>query len=549
MTQKLKYRIKKYDIIFLFTIVVALQLLVASLYMNSKQHMYIDEFYCYAGAHNALLYRFGEPEYYLATNDEWYDSWHTKKEFMEWFEVRGEESILRHSPAELRSLIKTNNIYYIMLNIVESFQSDPAMTKWSGFVLNSIIFVLHQIVLYLIGREIFRDKKKALLPMIIYGFSAGGISLIIFIRFYLLISLACLFIAYIHVKLLEWRNVRGIIAAYGVTAAAIQLIWVFQPYIVMYACSVVLVFAIICLFNKEYKFLLKYVGVGCAGLALFVLFVPNFVMKLSNYALSSYGVDAITAFFHRTWELYAIFLKYSGIKTISHVAGGVYTIAAVGIMLAAIWCIQCWKGKIKWKIPEYLNSKACLLICASICYYLLCNKAIHVPWYRYLSCIYPGLCVGIAILFEWVLESCRFRRRAAVVCAAVLIGLFFGYMRGYVDDIYPEALEMRKEIAEYPGIDNLIVETPEGLGGEQYYRDGYLTNDGTSLYLTVVEDIYDIDYKLLDELDGEGFLCWFPIQWDDEYIQHKMERVLFLIDYKEYEKAFTTYHSNVYYVY
>lgn len=547
MKNKVKYCLKRYNIVWILLFVIVVQLMVASLYMNSKQLMHIDEFYCYEGAHNVLLHGFGEPEYYLHTDDEWHNAWHTKEEFMELLEVRGDESILSHSLTKLNSDLKIKNIYYILLNITESFQSDPAMTKWSGFILNSIIFVLHQIVLYLIGWEIFRDKKKALLPMIIYGFSAGGITLIVYIRFYLLKSLMCLLIAYIHLKLLEWRNVWGIIAAYGVTAAAVLLIWYFQPHIVLYASSAVFVFMIACCIIKDYKLLLKYVGVGCTGVVAIMLFVPNVLGRIKSNASSDIGVQTISNFLHRSLKWYAIVFKFFFVKAISHVAGGVYTITAAGVMLAVIWYIQNRKEKVKWKKPDYFNLKSFYVISVSTCYFLVFCKIIHTLIYRYMSCIYPGFCVGIAILLEWILESCRVRRRGAVVCAVVLMGLFFGYMRNYVDEIYPEASEMWEEAARYPDADNLFV----GIEADehQYYRDGYLINDGTRMYKVNWEDIENVDFSFLDGLDGEGFLCWLPIGWDDELTQHRMEEILARTDYKEFERAFITYHSNVYYVY
>lgn len=547
MKNKVQYWIKRYNTVWFFLLVVALQLVTASFYMNSKQFMHIDEFYCYQGAHNVLLHRYGEQGYYLHSNEEWRNTWHTKEEFMELFEVRGDESILSHPPAEWNSILKTNNIYYILLNIVESFQSDPAMTKWSGFILNSIIFVLHQFVLYLIGWEVFRDKKKALLPMIIYGFSAGGITLMVYIRFYVLKSLMCLLIAYIHMKLLEWRNLPGIIAAYGVTAIAVNLIWGFQPHIVLYAASAVFVFMIVCCIKKDYRFLLKYVGIGCAGAVAILLFVPSVLERLTNYFSSDFGAQTFTIFLHRSLKEYLIFSWAYFIKALAHVVGGVYTITAVGVMLAVIWHIQNKKEKVKWKIPEYFNSKAFYVIGVSICYFIVFGKIIHNIEYRYMSCIYPGLCVGMAIMLEWVLDSCRVRMRGVVVCAAVLIGLFFGYMNGYVDEIYPEASEMWEEVAKYPDADNLFIGL-EGVG-HQYYRDGYLTNEGTRIYKVNWEDIENVDFSFLDDLGEEEFLCWLPAQWDDELTRQRLEQILGDTDYKDYKKAFTTFYSNVYYVY
>ena len=548
MKNKVQYLAKKYEIILIFVCVIVLQLTVAAFYMNSKQFMHCDELFCYEGAHNALLYRFGEPEFYLYSDEEWWNTWHSKDEFMARLEVRGDESILQHSLTELKSSLKTSNIYYILLNIVESFQSDPTMTKWSGFVLNSIFFVFHQIMLYLIGWEIFQDKKKALLPMILYGFSAGGITLIVFIRFYLLKSLLCLLIAYIHMRLLEWRNIWGIMAAYGVTGIAVLLIWGNQPYIVLYAASVVFVFMIVCLIKKDYKFLRKYVCVGCAAVLAVLLFVPNIMNQLLNYVTSWYGRSAIKNLLKKSMREYAAYIKFYFMKTLAHTAGGVYSITAIGVMLAAIWYIQNSKEKVQWKRSEYFDFKGFFIIGVSICYFLITCRIQFAMWYRYMSCIYAGICVGIAILLDWVLEICRVRLRGVVVCAVVLIGLFFGYTKGYVDEIYPEASKMYEELAQYPNADNLFV-APRDAWGAEYPQEAYMTNEGTRIYRMDSEAIEDTDYGFLDELQGEGFLCRFPIQWSDEFTKYEMEQILVHTNYKEFERVFSTYYSNVYYVY
>lgn len=546
MKNKVFFYVKKYEICLLFIFIIILQIVVAAFYMNSKQFLHIDELYCYEGAHNVLLYRFVDPEFRLITNEEWYNKWHTKEEFMSHFEVRGGESILRHPLTELKSTVKSKHIYYVLLNIAESFQSDPTLTKWAGFALNSIIFILHQIVFYLVGQEIFRDKRKALLPMLIFGFSAGAITLTTYIRFYLLKSLLCLIIAYIHIKLLTWKNIWGVIAAYAVTGIAVQLIWGNQPYIILYAASAVFVFMMICLIKREYKLLLQYIGIGGAGALAVILLMRSIMVQLKVYAKSDYGVSTIANFLGRPIGEYAVFLKFYFMKSLSHVAGGVYTIAVVLIILAAIWWVQKKKGKVQWTKFEYFNAKTCYIVGVSICYFIINCRIQDVKEYRYMSCIYPGLCVGIAVLLEWVLDSCQVRARSTVICAVILVGVFFGYLRGYVDEMYPEVADMRLELTKYPTADSLFITPEEEM--RQYYRDGYLSNDGTRLYLMSPDSIDVEDYAFLSELDGEGFLCWLPYVFNGHYGENILDQILVNTDYGEYEKVMGTYQSNVYYV-
>lgn len=531
----------------IFIIVLILQIMVAAFYMNSKQFMHCDELFCYEGAHNAMLYRFGDVKFRLLTDEGWWNAWHTREEFMEHFEVRGDESILSHSLTEVKGSLKTNNIYYILLNIAVSLQNDPAMTKWSGFMLNIIFFILHQILLFLIGKEIFHDKRKALLPMIIYGFSAGAISLIVYIRFYVLKSLLCLLIAYIHIKLMERQNLWGVIAAYVVTGLAMLALYGNQPYIVIYMALAVFVFMITCLICRQYKLLLKYIGAGFVGVLAVVLLVPTVTSRLLGYAESEYGVTAINNFFKGSIRDYVKWAFYYGRDILHHTTAGIYGAILLMIMFAVIWYLQKRKGKLQWKKLEYLNAKACFMIGTSICYYIIFCKVIFTVEYRYVSCIYPGICVGIAVFLDWLLEFASIRKRGIAICAVVLAGLLICHIKGYIYEIYPEAADMREELAKYPDADNVYVFRDPYIG--QYYRDGYLSNEGTRQYLMDPDDIDSIDYGFLDELNGAGFLCWFPFALSDEEIDSTLNHILSHTMYADCKKMLTTYECDVYYVY
>lgn len=547
MKNSLQLWIHKYNTILIVAIVIMLQMFVAALYMNNKQGMFIDEFYCYAGAHNALLYSQGEPEFRVSTDENWYNTWNSKEDFLRYFEVRGDESILRHSPAELKSKLKTNVLYYILLNVVESLQPDPAQTKWSGFILNSFFFVIHQIVFFLIGKEIFCDKRKAMVPMIIYGFSAGGITLYTYIRFYLMKSLLCLLIAYFHIKLFKWRNIRGIITAFTVSGVAVLLIWSVQPYIVLYAASAVFVFIIICLANRDYKFVLKYLGIGCAGAVAVVLFMPQTMSLLMHYASTDIGMETINNFLRRPREEYWSYFVYYFMKTLSHVAEGVYNVAAILIILAIVGYVQKRRGKIQWRKVEYLTPKAFYMVGVSVCYFLLNCRIQYSQSYRYMSCSYAGFCVGMAVLLVLVLDLCQVQRRGAVICAVVVSGLFFTCSRSYVDEMFPEAYETREQLAQHPEAANVYVIPAEFR--RDFYMDTYCMNPGSKIYMLSVWQTDTVDYAFLEEANGAGLFLWLPSYADDYFTKKQIEQFILHSDYKNCKPAFETFQSDVYYLY
>lgn len=541
----------------LFILVIVLQLMVSAFYMNSKQFYMVDEIFCYEGAHNAMLHKFSSNKtpYRLDHGLDAYYEWITRGEFMEHFEVRGEEKILSHSLPDIRRNLKSNNIYYMLLNIVVSCQSDPAFTKWSGYVLNAIIFVIHQIVLYQIGFSVFKDRRKALLPVFLYGFSAGGITAVVFIRFYLLKSLLCMLMAYVHIRLLEWRNMKGVITAFAVTAAATLCLWKRQPYLVLYAASAMFIFCIACLVIKEYKLLLSYAAVGAAGIVGIVLVFPDVWERFVSYTQKDIGVATISNFVRRPLKEYADYLGFYFMKVLSHTTAGIYGVILVALLLLLVWL---WQGRKQVRCTKAENlsvQAACYMAGVTACYFLINSRIQEVKEYRYMICIYAGISVLTAVLIEGILESCKIQYRSAVICGVALIGFIVSYTKGYVDEIYPELGEARECLAEYQGVDSLFIKPKDSV--VRYYTDAFMIfefNPDSRMYLMEPGDVETADYTFLEEADGQGILCWIPVEWEQENPDQRdriLDAVLVRSEYGGYDKLFETeeeYGSSVYYM-
>ena len=89
--------------------------------------------------------------------------------------------------------------YYILLHAVCALFPNT-FSKWTGIGLNLGIMLLVDILLYEIALYFFEDdKKKAVLSMIMWGFSAAGISNILFIRMYMLLTAEILIYVAIHI--------------------------------------------------------------------------------------------------------------------------------------------------------------------------------------------------------------------------------------------------------------------------------------------------------------------------------------------------------------
>ena len=92
-------------------------------------------------------------------------------------------------------------LYYSLLHVINLFFID-VFSKWAGLILNLIIFLSTQVVLYALSRQ-FLDVKKSLLVVVFYGFSLTAVCTTVFIRCYVLFTLLTTLLCLLTVKLLQ----------------------------------------------------------------------------------------------------------------------------------------------------------------------------------------------------------------------------------------------------------------------------------------------------------------------------------------------------------
>ena len=79
-------------------------------------------------------------------------------------------------------------LYYFLLHTASAL-SFGNFTKWTGIILNILIFIGISFALYVIGKKVFKSTIWAIVLVAIYGVSAGAIFSTIFIRMYELLIL------------------------------------------------------------------------------------------------------------------------------------------------------------------------------------------------------------------------------------------------------------------------------------------------------------------------------------------------------------------------
>ena len=177
-------------------------------------------------------------------------------------------------------------LYYYFIHIICSLFPE-SFSKWYGFGLNIICFILVQILLYLVCIELFKDEKYALLCCLIYGFSAGAIDCYIFIRMYSLLTFFYLLLLYIYIKCFD--NKCSVGKALSIITT-ITLGGLTQYHFWGYAFILTLLFVLFCLYKKYYKMFALVSITAISGVIIANVYFPYLLTHIHN---SPRGTEAL----------------------------------------------------------------------------------------------------------------------------------------------------------------------------------------------------------------------------------------------------------------
>lgn len=336
----------------------------------------------------------------------------------------------------------------------------------------------------------------------------------------------------------------------GVAIAGVA-VYSCQPYIMTYLGSAIIAFLLVGILRKKYKLILRYVvllvaGIACVGIVRFEIF-----LNVLSMAKSDFGQRAIEGLFHRSWGKYCEYIKYFFFKLLSHVGAGIIGTLGILIVLLIIflgtrikWHI---KRQIKFQNPEMIG----MLISTAVIFFLLQCRLLEITAYRYMSYYYPIMVVLFASGIVFLLQNSTLKKGHVcfLIAIIVVLQLGIGYSKQYVDEIYPEAREMKETLAGYQECDSVLF--IEARHAHQYYRDGFLVPDGTDFCAVESLDALEMNYEFMDRENRRAILCWFPkFDWNNEEDNYKaLDRIVNVTQYSFYYKILETYQSTVYYLY
>ena len=253
---------KKMDV-FGFLVLLFLQVAMMLYFCVNKQEYHIDEIYSYILSNSYHCDCLSNAK---QLKDRWING---KASFNEFVAVQPKERFAYEKTYDNNTNDAHPPFYYYILHTVCSFFPDR-FSKWFGLSINILMFVLTQLLLFLISRKLFNGLIWQLLPMALYGFSPIAVDIVLFIRMYSLLALFTVLMFYVHLKMLE-----GELKIPYVWCFVITFLGVFTQY--FFAISAFYLALICCVVfwkNKKFRDLLYYSVSMMSGVLLVFLVYP-----------------------------------------------------------------------------------------------------------------------------------------------------------------------------------------------------------------------------------------------------------------------------------
>ena len=390
-------------------------------------------------------------------------------------------------------------LYYFLLHTASAL-SFGNFTKWTGIILNIIIFVGICAVLYIIGKKIFKSTIWAFVLVAIYGVSTGAIFSTIFIRMYELLILFVLLylnkiIDILKMNVIENKNISKKDIIQLVTIFVLGMLTHYHFIIISVLISLVLF--IIMLFKKvKISRICTYVGINILGLLIYSAIYPSFythmfgtqrgtestgnLLNLADYAdrikrgINVFDVNIFGEAGKIIIPIFILFITLAVIKKI--LENGLKKVEEKDGKKEETECIY-----------KYILG---IVIISTIIYFMLVSKIVPFMSIRYFLIIVPLIHIVLVYIFKFVMETLV---KKEILRISMVVIIILGYMLISLtvaeknEFLYKGSNNMYKEI-EKTGVKDYIY----------YYNNFYEVNSDITRYTKDV-NVYFADINKVSE--------------------------------------------------
>ena len=497
-------------------------------YARQKSGLFIDEIYTYGLSNSHFA-----PYLTDVAGGDVRDGVLTRQQLFDYITVGENERFDFASVAYNQAQDVHPPLYYWLLNAVCSLT--PGVFSYrSGLLLDLVIYLGAAALVYALAFTLYEDRLAAAVAALLYGLSAAGLSTMLMIRMYVLMTALAVLLAYLAAKLMKQPK-RGY---YPLFCLTLFLGLMTQYYFVFYAFFLCAGYVLWRLWHREWKQALLFALWAFAGVGLLVLAFPACLDQLFAEKLVS-GGNAVENL--QTVSQYPERLYYF-VRSAIH---GLH--AAVLVGWAALVAVLLRFRQLK---KEKIGVSPVILAVTLPAFPTLVVVAVISPVVelRYVYNILPffALLASLPVALLLRLPEEKTQTRRAVLAAAVLAVTLWQARAVVPDYLYLEYRDYNAAAETHSAApclyldDNYFAPLTEDLEQLLYFDEVFVTGDPTSPALKAYLEGFDDTREAVVYIDVSAF-------WSSGFdAQETLAALLEQTDFTSAQHLYTTGLSETY---
>ena len=376
---------------------------VCFLFAGRKEGMFIDEIYSFGLANSYYA-----PFVTDLKDGDMRDKVMTRQELTDYLAV-GEDDGFAFGSVYYNQVRDVHPpLYYWLLNIASSFVPGQ-FSMWTGLVLDYLIYMLCLVLLYAAVLELLGSRHCAVAAVFLYGLSTIGLSTMLMIRMYVLLTALTVLLLWGVVLCMKGKLRKGCV----ISALALFMGLLTQYYFVFYAFFLCGFYVIYALCRREFKGALIFAISAFAAVGLFVAVFPACFDHLFADALVSGGsaVDNLK----NTAQYPERILHF--VRESAHRMKGIVYVTAVLLLLCVLRFVRLRAALRRGE----LRLESLVVILPAFVTFLLVAVISPVSEIRYVYNIIPVFVLADALMLYWLIEVDAGMLGKAAKAAAVLV--------------------------------------------------------------------------------------------------------------------------------
>lgn len=489
------------------------------LYWGSrKEGFFCDELYSY---HFTSQFKYP----YLTADREgevWMNTWHSSEYFQDYLTITEEEAF---DFAGVWNRIKSDvhpPLFYLILSAFSSAFTTvfPGIfTKWSGILVNIVFFMFTLFFLWKLAKDQTRSDFWSAVVCILYGFSAGAASTVVFIRMYMVFT--CFTVLFTWLNVLLWKAAwtqdgKENRWLYPLLSLTTLLGILNQYYFLIYAFFICVIIWGYALLKRNFSFAIKYAAAMAAGLVGSCLIWPEILNDIFSGYRGEEAFDNLTAggeWLDALPELWVI------------IEGELFGKGALLLLILAVGLLLCRFLSIWWRVQKRIAEDGSVhlifekrnpakrmelrfamqdlifvqILTAVFFYLVLISRIAPYREDRYIFPVYPLIVLLTVLLAKKLVEGMS-RGITTAACVVLFVCMLLGYLSPGVNYLYQGTEDKLQTVSMYSDLPVFYV-----ASGSSYRACG------ESVYFSRAKYTYPVRGELIGSipealagLDGEN---------------------------------------------